>query len=78
MNLRWNYDCLEESLTEDKWRGGSSDRALEEAMLTSYMVGPSVPQHTLRRRLPHILPTCENSADDMDNLDDVSQFSFVD
>lgn len=28
-------------------------------------------EHTLRHRIPNILPTVENSADDLDNLDDV-------
>jgi hypothetical protein len=48
---------------------------LEEAMLTSSFVGGELhscpPQHTLRHRPPHILPTCDNGAEDMDNLDDV-------
>lgn len=48
---------------------------LEEAMLTSSFVGGELhscpPQHTLRHRPPDILPTCDNGAEDMDNLDDV-------
>jgi len=43
-------------------------------MLNSYIVGPIVPQHTLRHRSPNILPTYENSADDLDNLDDLLQY----
>lgn len=31
----------------------------------------SPPQHTMRHREPHILPTFSNAASDMDNLDDV-------
>lgn len=60
---------LDNVLAVDKW---SSDRTLEETMLHSCMVGPMVPQHTLRHRSPNVLPTYENSADDLDNLDDVS------
>jgi hypothetical protein len=48
---------------------------LEEAMLISSFVGGELhscpPQHTLRHRPPHILPACDNGAEDMDNLDDV-------
>lgn len=33
-----------------------------------------IPQHTLRHRPPSVLPTYENSADDMDNLDDLLQY----
>jgi len=48
---------------------------LEEAMLTSSFVGGELhscpPQHTLRHRPPDVLPTCDNGAEDMDNLDDV-------
>jgi hypothetical protein len=44
-------------------------------MLTSSFVGGELhscpPQHTLRHRPPDILPTCDNGAEDMDNLDDV-------
>ncbi|XP_021917093.1 ral GTPase-activating protein subunit alpha-1 isoform X3 [Zootermopsis nevadensis] len=51
---------------------------LEEAMLTSSFVGgelhSSPPQHTLRHRPPDILPTCDNGAEDMDNLDDLLQY----
>ncbi|PNF30190.1 Ral GTPase-activating protein subunit alpha-2 [Cryptotermes secundus] len=51
---------------------------LEEAMLTSSFVGGELhscpPQHTLRHRPPHMLPTCDNGAEDMDNLDDLLQY----
>jgi hypothetical protein len=44
-------------------------------MLTSSFVGGELhscpPQHTLRHRPPDVLPTCDNGAEDMDNLDDV-------
>ncbi|XP_069689068.1 probable Rho GTPase-activating protein CG5521 isoform X3 [Periplaneta americana] len=51
---------------------------LEEALLTSSFVGGELhscpPQHTLRHRPPHMLPTCDNGAEDMDNLDDLLQY----
>ncbi|GFG28404.1 hypothetical protein Cfor_11332, partial [Coptotermes formosanus] len=51
---------------------------LEEAMLTSSFVGGELhscpPQHTLRHRPPDLLPTCDNGAEDMDNLDDLLQY----
>ena len=47
----------------------------EEALLNSCIVG-NIPQHTLRHRPAHMLPTYENSAEDLDNLDDVSSFSL--
>lgn len=34
-------------------------------------------QHTIRHRAPNILPTFENSADDLDNLDDVYDYYIV-
>ncbi|XP_015587095.1 ral GTPase-activating protein subunit alpha-1 isoform X3 [Cephus cinctus] len=34
----------------------------------------SPPQHTMRHREPHILPTFANAASDMDNLDDLLQY----
>lgn len=44
---------------------------MEDNRFTSYI--PSCPpQHTIRHRPPHVLPTVENSAPDLDNLDDVS------
>lgn len=39
--------------------------------IVSSLIGSAPPQHTLRHRPPHELPTCENADDDMDNLDDV-------
>ncbi|XP_039283019.1 ral GTPase-activating protein subunit alpha-1 [Nilaparvata lugens] len=45
----------------------------EESMLNSCIV-TNLPQHTLRHRPPHVLPTCENSAEDLDNLDDLLQY----
>lgn len=49
----------------------------EELLMTSTFLGPagtaaSPPQHALRHRPPDVLPTWENAAEDMDNLDDVS------
>ncbi|RZF33885.1 hypothetical protein LSTR_LSTR009909 [Laodelphax striatellus] len=46
---------------------------IEESMLNSCIV-TNLPQHTLRHRPPHVLPTCENSAEDLDNLDDLLQY----
>lgn len=39
--------------------------------LMSSLCVSALPQHTLRHRAPNVLPTYSNSADDMDNLDDV-------
>lgn len=36
--------------------------------------GSPLPDQTLRHRLTEVLPTTENSADDLDNLDDLLQF----
>ncbi|XP_066993863.2 probable Rho GTPase-activating protein CG5521 isoform X2 [Anabrus simplex] len=36
--------------------------------------GHCPPQHTLRHRPPDVLPTWENAAEDMDNLDDLLQY----
>lgn len=47
--------------------------------LFSGMTGTFLPQMgprlTLRRRQTGLLPTCENSADDLDNLDDVCNYN---
>ena len=49
---------------------------LEDTMLISGFLGGELhscpPQHTMRHRSPEVLPTCDNGAEDMDNLDDVS------
>lgn len=45
----------------------------EETQFVSYIASSPL-QHTLRHRQPHVLPTVENSAPDLDNLDDVSAF----
>ncbi|XP_075222670.1 putative Rho GTPase-activating protein CG5521 [Lycorma delicatula] len=45
----------------------------EENMLNSCIV-TGLPQHTLRHRPSHELPTFENSAEDLDNLDDLLQY----
>lgn len=50
---------------------------MEESILASCLVSHTPPQHTLRHRPPHILPTAQNTAADMDNLDDVSGLLFV-
>lgn len=34
-------------------------------------------QHTIRHRAPDVLPTFENSSDDLDNLDDVSTLCVI-
>uniref|UniRef100_A0A0A9X1L4 Ral GTPase-activating protein subunit alpha-1 n=3 Tax=Lygus hesperus TaxID=30085 RepID=A0A0A9X1L4_LYGHE len=49
------------------------DPVLMNSMMNSLCVS-SLPQHTLRHRSPNVLPTCSNSADDMDNLDDLLQY----
>lgn len=43
----------------------------DDAMSSSFVV-TSPPRHTLRHRPPGVLPIHEDSADDLDNLDDVS------
>lgn len=44
-------------------------------MMNSCIV-TGLPQHTLRHRPPNELPTYENSAEDLDNLDDVRINNF--
>lgn len=51
---------------------GSVDGGRDETLMTSSLVVTSPPRHTLRHRPPGTLPTHEDSADDLDNLDDVS------
>ena len=52
----------------------------EELMLTSSFVGgtdgiqPSPPRLSIRHRPPNSLPTWEDTAEDMDNLEDVCAF----
>lgn len=43
----------------------------DDSVFMSYIASSPL-QHTIRHRQPHILPTAENSAPDLDNLDDVS------
>ncbi|PSN32061.1 Ral GTPase-activating protein subunit alpha-2, partial [Blattella germanica] len=56
----------------------STSSRLEESMLTSSFVGGELhscpPQHTMRHRPPEVLPTSDNGAEDMDNLDDLLQY----
>ncbi|XP_034238105.1 probable Rho GTPase-activating protein CG5521 isoform X3 [Thrips palmi] len=47
---------------------------MDESLLASCLVSHTPPQHTLRHRPPHILPTSQNTAADMDNLDDLLQY----
>lgn len=48
------------------------------SMITSVgMMAPQAPRHTLRHRPPNQLPTANDMAPDLDQLDDVSFFSFV-
>lgn len=42
----------------------------EESIAVSYKKDCQI-QHTVRHRAADVLPTLENSADDLDNLDDV-------
>lgn len=54
-----------------------SNSQREELLLTSSFVGtipglqPSPPRLSVRHRLPHSLPKWEDTAEDMDNLDDL-------
>jgi len=45
---------------------------VEESMLSCSALTSAVPHHAVRHRPPHQLPTFNNSAPDLDNLDDVS------
>lgn len=42
----------------------------EESIVVTYSTNCQI-QHTIRHRAPDVLPTLDNSADDLDNLDDV-------
>jgi len=42
----------------------------EESIVVTYSTNCQI-QHTIRHRAPDVLPTIDNSADDLDNLDDV-------
>lgn len=42
----------------------------EESIVVTYSTNCQI-QHTIRHRAPNVLPTLDNSADDLDNLDDV-------
>ena len=52
--------------------GGMGLLANREDAMSSSLLVTSPPRHTLRHRPPGILPTHEDSAEDLDNLDDVS------
>lgn len=71
--ILWNFGIVERREGVD---GFLAYNRMEESMLNSCMVG-SVPQHTLRHRSPQLLPTFDNSADDLDNLDDVSYIGII-
>lgn len=60
---------------DERWllKTSSKKKAIEDTPFTSY-IPSSPPQHTIRHRPPHVLPTVENSAGDLDNLDDVSDY----
>ncbi|XP_026816588.1 ral GTPase-activating protein subunit alpha-1 isoform X1 [Rhopalosiphum maidis] len=45
----------------------------EESIVVTYSTNCQT-QHTIRHRAPNVLPTFENSADDLDNLDDLLQY----
>lgn len=47
----------------------------DDIMSSSFVV-TSPPRHTLRHRPPGVLPTHEDSAEDLDNLDDVCYWNF--
>lgn len=46
------------------------DNETEESIIVTYNTNCQA-QHTMRHRASDVLPTHENSADDLDNLDDV-------
>lgn len=48
----------------------------EESIVVTYNTNYQT-QHTIRHRAPDVLPTFENSSDDLDNLDDVSIVCFI-
>ncbi|XP_049857449.1 probable Rho GTPase-activating protein CG5521 isoform X1 [Schistocerca gregaria] len=64
-----DFSIVEEG-TESSAQWGNS---VHPEMLSSLVIS-SPPQHTLRHRPPHQLPTWEDGADDMDNLDDLLQY----
>ncbi|KAK3890821.1 hypothetical protein Pcinc_005247 [Petrolisthes cinctipes] len=53
---------------------GGVDGGRDETLMTSSLVVTSPPRHTLRHRPPGTLPTHEDSADDLDNLDDLLNY----
>ncbi|XP_065226643.1 ral GTPase-activating protein subunit alpha-1 isoform X2 [Planococcus citri] len=60
---------------DERWllKSCPKKKQLEDARFTSY-IPTSPPQHMIRHRPPHVLPTVENSAGDLDNLDDLLQY----
>lgn len=48
----------------------------EDSIVVTYNKNCQI-QHTIRHRAPNVLPTFENSADDLDNLDDVYNYYIL-
>jgi hypothetical protein len=51
---------------------GSGTRVIKDDLCSVMSLPNCPPRHTMRHHDPHVLPTYENGASDMDNLDDVS------
>ncbi|XP_012254870.2 probable Rho GTPase-activating protein CG5521 isoform X5 [Athalia rosae] len=51
-----------------------SSKSQREDLSSVLPLQSSPPQHTMRHREPHVLPTFANAASDMDNLDDLLQY----
>lgn len=66
-------NCFTLSFSEIFFEHPDSELQLDNSILNPLSVN-TLPQDTLRHRPPYILPTFGNSAQDMDNLDDVNYF----
>ncbi|GLH07913.1 Probable Rho GTPase-activating protein CG5521 [Gryllus bimaculatus] len=64
--------CQQARVRHNRERDGSERQSSVSLMASSLLYGSAhcPPQHTLRHRPPNQLPTWENAAEDMDNLDD--------
>ncbi|XP_058799896.1 probable Rho GTPase-activating protein CG5521 isoform X2 [Phymastichus coffea] len=51
-----------------------TSKAVKDDLCSVLPIQSCPPRHTLRHHDPHILPTFENGASDMDNLDDLLQY----
>ncbi|KAK7793523.1 hypothetical protein R5R35_010590 [Gryllus longicercus] len=68
--------CQQARVRHNRERDGSERQSSVSLMASSLLYGSAhcPPQHTLRHRPPNQLPTWENAAEDMDNLDDLLQY----